>query len=191
MADRHRVCPWWMGYMMMSPLRRRRQDPDTILSPYVREGMRAVEIGPGMGYFTIPLARMAGKGGSVTAVDIQEKMLSSLRARARRAGVDTRIECVLASPGSLCLGRDGTSYDFALAFGVVHEVTDHASFFSELHAALRPGALFLMADPPMRLLPDEYEAALTIAANAGFEKTGEPVIARSRTALLRKTGGPC
>ncbi|MBN2189453.1 MAG: class I SAM-dependent methyltransferase [Chitinispirillaceae bacterium] len=189
MADRHRVFPWWMGYLLMGPLRRMRQDPDTILSPYVREGMRALEIGPGMGYFTIPLARIAGENGAVTAVDIQEKMLSSLKKRARRAGVDKRITCVLASPGSLNLGRGGASYDFALAFGVVHELPGHAAFFRELGAALRPGALFLMADPPSRFLQDEYDAALTIAANAGFEKTGEPVIARSRTALLRKTGG--
>jgi 2-polyprenyl-3-methyl-5-hydroxy-6-metoxy-1,4-benzoquinol methylase len=190
MADRHRVCPWWMGYMLMSPVRRMKQDPAKILSPYVREGMRALEIGPGMGYFTIPLARMVGDGGMVTAVDIQEKMLSSLKKRARRAGVDGRIGCVLASQGSLCLDKAEQPYDFALAFAVVHELPDHAAFFRELNAALRPGAMFMMADPPMRFLQDEYEAALMTAAAAGFEKTGEPVIARSRTALLKKTGGP-
>jgi 2-polyprenyl-3-methyl-5-hydroxy-6-metoxy-1,4-benzoquinol methylase len=190
MADRHRVCPWWMGYMLMSPLRRLRQDPLKILSPYVREGMRVLEIGPGMGYFTLPLARLVEEGGSVTAVDIQEKMLSSLGKRACRAGVARRIELKLASQGSLCLDKGGTPYDFALAFGVVHEVPDQTALFRELNAALKPDALLLMADPLSRFLPEEYTRALKNAFEAGFIKTGEPVIYRSRTALLQRSAGP-
>ena len=133
---------------------------------------------------------MAGDGGVVTVVDIQDKMLAALGRRAERTGMRQRIELKRASRDSLCLDKAGPPYDFALAFAVVHELPDHAAFFREIHAALRPGALFLMADPPTRFLQDEYDTALKIAADAGFEKTGEPVIARSRTALLKKTGVP-
>jgi len=42
----HRVCPWWIGYLLASPLRRwLGQDPAKILSPYVREGMTILEPG--------------------------------------------------------------------------------------------------------------------------------------------------
>ncbi len=52
-----KVCPWWAGYFLASPLRQLFQDPAKILAPYVREGMTVLEPGPGMGFFTLELAR--------------------------------------------------------------------------------------------------------------------------------------
>ena len=84
----NRVCPWWIGYLLASPLRRwLGQDPAKILSPYVREAMTVLEPGPGMGFFTIPLARLVGPSGRVIAVDLQPKMIESLKRRASKAGV--------------------------------------------------------------------------------------------------------
>ena len=187
MPDNNHVCPWWMGYFLVNPMRRLRQNPDDIVSPYVKEGMRVVEVGPGMGYFTIPMARLVGDEGKVTAIDIQERMLSALEKRAKRAGVRQRIELKLAAPDSLRL--DGTIlYDFALAFGVVHEVPDQAVFFRELSAALKPQAMMLMADPSSRFPREHYERALSIAGEAGFRKIDEPKIWKSTTALLQKNG---
>ena len=51
----HRVCPWWMGYLLMCPLRRLGQNPDRMLAPFVATGMTVMEVGPGMGFFTLPL----------------------------------------------------------------------------------------------------------------------------------------
>ena len=39
----HRVCPWWLGYWLICPLRRRGQNPAGILAPHVHEGMTALE----------------------------------------------------------------------------------------------------------------------------------------------------
>jgi len=84
----NRVCPWWLGYFLASPVRRWAQgDPAHILSPYVREGMTVLEPGPGMGFFTIPLAHLVGTSGRVVAVDLQPKMLAALKRRAAKAGV--------------------------------------------------------------------------------------------------------
>jgi predicted methyltransferase len=59
-----RICPWWLGYFLASPLRRwLRHDPTKILAPYVREGMTVFEPGPGMGFFTLELARRVGASG--------------------------------------------------------------------------------------------------------------------------------
>jgi len=76
-----RVCPWWLGYLLASPVRRLLQDPRKLLGPYVREGMTVLEPGPGMGFFTLEIARLVGPSGRVVAVDIQPRMLSSLRRR--------------------------------------------------------------------------------------------------------------
>ena len=78
------VCPWWLGYFFASPVRRLIENPEQLLGPYIREGMTILEPGPGMGFFTLPMAEMAGPKGRIVAVDIQDKMLGGLR---RRAGV--------------------------------------------------------------------------------------------------------
>ena len=68
MPHHSHVCPWWIGYFLASPLRRRIHNPDRILAPYVRSGMRILEIGPGMGFFTIPMAGMVGAEGRIIFV---------------------------------------------------------------------------------------------------------------------------
>jgi ubiquinone/menaquinone biosynthesis C-methylase UbiE len=49
--------------------------------------MTVLAPGPGMGFFTIPLARLVGPSGRVIAVDLQPKMIESLKRRASKAGV--------------------------------------------------------------------------------------------------------
>ena len=97
------VCPWWIGYLLVSPLRRFFHDPDQILEPYVLEGMTVLEIGPGMGYFSLSLARLVGKAGRILCVDVQEKMLQQLKKRAGKANLLERIVIVRASDDSLHL----------------------------------------------------------------------------------------
>ena len=81
----HRVCPWWLGRILASPLRRLMYDPANILAPYVREGMTILEPGPGMGFFTLELARRVSACGRVVAVDIQPRMLDGLKRRAAKS----------------------------------------------------------------------------------------------------------
>jgi ubiquinone/menaquinone biosynthesis C-methylase UbiE len=79
-----RVCPWYIGYLLANPLRRLVQDPEIIVVPHIREGMKVLEIGPGMGFFTIPMANRVGDGGRVVCIEVQQKMLKGLRKRASR-----------------------------------------------------------------------------------------------------------
>lgn len=60
-----RVCPWWLGYLLASPLRRLMVDPKKLLAPYVHEGMTVLEPGRGMGFFTLELARLVDASGRV------------------------------------------------------------------------------------------------------------------------------
>lgn len=92
------VCPWWIGYFLASPIRRISFDPRKILAPFVSEGMTVLEPGPGMGFFTLELARAVGPKGRVVAVDVQAKMLAALERRARRAGL-SRPHRMQAGPG--------------------------------------------------------------------------------------------
>ena len=182
-----RVCPWWMGYWLASPMRRLwMQTPEELLAPYVREGMTALEPGPGMGFFTLPMARMVGPAGRIVAVDIQAKMLESLRRRAARAGLHTRIDTRLAQPDSMGVRDLSGAVDFVLAFAVVHELPSIAVFFSEAAAALRPGGLLLLAEPGGHVEPEMFNKELETGRRAGLEPLAQPDIRHTRAALLQK-----
>lgn len=97
----HRVCPWWLGYLLVNPLRRLVQNPVALLQPYVAEGMTVLEPGPGMGFFTLDLARLVGPAGRVIAIELQPRMLEALRRRAQRAGLGGRVEVRAAERDTL------------------------------------------------------------------------------------------
>ncbi len=182
----HRFCPWWIGYLLASPVRRLWQDPRRILSPFVREGMTVLEPGPGMGFFTLELARLVGPSGKVVAVDLQTRMLDALRRRARKAGLLERVETRQAGDDGLGVGDLAGRVDFALAFAMVHEVPDGARFFAELAAAVRPGGRVLLAEPRGHVQEPAFAATLDLAAQHGFTAVGRPVIASSHAALLER-----
>jgi len=180
----HRVCPWWLGYFLVTPLRRLWQDPLKILSPYLTTGARVLEPGPGMGFFTLDLARLVGPTGRVIAIDLQPKMLDALRRRAQRAGLEGRIETRRASESSLEVDDLAGEVDFALAFAVVHELADVSAFFRDVAKALVPGGRLLVAEPRGHVSEEELAKSLESAAAAGLRLAERPAIRGSRTALL-------
>ncbi len=179
-----RVCPWWVGYFLVSPLRRLVQDPAALLRPFVREGMTVLEAGPGMGFFTLEAARLAGPRGRVVAVDLQPRMLAALRRRAERAGLADRIETRLARQDALAVGDLAGKVDLALALLVVHELPDAGRFFAELRATLAPGGKVLFAEPSGHVGPAAFEESLAAAARAGLRRSPGPRMWRSLTAVL-------
>lgn len=183
-----RVCPWWLGYFLTSPLRRwlMREDPAQILAPYVREGMTVFEPGPGMGFFTLELARRVGAPGKVVAVDLQPKMIAGLKRRAAKAGLLDRIEMRVARPESLGVDDLVGRVDFTLAYALVHEMPDSAKFFRQVAAVSKAGALLLLAEPSGHVKAEEFEAELKQAGEAGFVIAGRPAVPHSRAVLLRK-----
>ena len=183
----NRVCPWWLGYFLASPIRRWGQgNPTDILSPYVREGMTVLEPGPGMGFFTIPLARLVGASGRVVAVDLQPKMIASLKRRAAKAGVLDRIDARISLADTMALDDLAGKVDFTLAFAMVHEFPDAQRFFAEVARASKPGASLLLAEPRGHVNDEKFEVELAAAAAAQFELTARPVIRRSHAAELAR-----
>jgi ubiquinone/menaquinone biosynthesis C-methylase UbiE len=182
----HDVCPWWLGYFLASPIRKLRHDPARILEPYVREGMTVLEPGPGMGFFTLEIARRIGAAGRVIAVDVQQKMLDSLRRRAERKGVSDRIELRLATSDALGISDLIKKVDFVLAFAVVHEMPDAEKFFADSFASLKPGGKLLFSEPSDHITAQEFDRSLSLAKRVGFYLNGSPTIRSSISAELVK-----
>jgi ubiquinone/menaquinone biosynthesis C-methylase UbiE len=182
----HGVCPWWIGYWLASPIRKLRHNPVSILAPFVHEGMTVLEPGPGMGFFTLEMARMVGKSGRIIAIDIQPKMLRGLSRRAQRKGVRGLIELRLADSFSLRTSDLNESVDFVLAFAVVHELPDSGLFFRESYGVLRPGGKLLFSEPAHHIERSEFAKSLDSARLAGFEVESMPTIKSNLSALLAK-----
>jgi ubiquinone/menaquinone biosynthesis C-methylase UbiE len=180
----HLVCPWWIGWLLASPLRRLWQDPARILAPWVREGMTVLEPGPGMGFFTLEAARRVGPAGRVVAVDLQPQMIAGLRRRARRAGVEARIDARVAGAASLGVEDLVGKVDLVLAFAMVHELPDAEAFFREVRRALAPGGKLLLAEPAGHVPAADFDVTLAAAGRAGFCAEPGPEVARCRTAVL-------
>jgi SAM-dependent methyltransferase len=178
------ACPPWLGYLLLSPLRRWLQDPAAIVAPLVRAGATVLEPGPAMGFFTLELARRVGPSGRVIAVDVQPKMLEALVRRARKAGVVERIETRLAAGEGLGVEDLGGAVDLVFAFSVVHEMPSQESFFREARAALKVGGHLFLSEPSGHVSPTDFAKTVERAQRAGFAVADRPRIRISHTALL-------
>ena len=175
-------CPAWLSFTLTNVFRRMAHDPTRILSPFLRDGDTAVDIGCGPGFFTVPMARMVGDRGLVVAVDIQQDMLDRTRRRAERAGVAGRIRLHLAAEDSLGLDL---KTDFALVFWMAHEVDRLERFFGEILAALKPDGRLLLVEPRVHVPERRYAEIVAAAVSAGFTPHETGPVRLSRAALLR------
>jgi ubiquinone/menaquinone biosynthesis C-methylase UbiE len=177
----NRVCPWWFIGSFDNPLRRYFQDPEQILGGLVAPGQTVVDLGCGMGYFTIPLARLVGESGRVIAVDLQAQMLCGVQRRAARASLQTRIQLHQCQANTLDLHKP---VDFALAFWMVHEVRDKPRFLQEVADLLKPTARFLLVEPKLHVSQAAFHRTVELARAAGLQPCAEPAIGFSQAVLF-------
>ena len=178
--DEH-ICPWWCCFTFDNFLRKLFHNPEKILRPYVAEGNTVLDIGPGMGYFSIPLAILVGEKGKVIAADVQPEMLKALQKRAKKSGVEQQIMTHLCKTDSLGLN---TQVDFILAFWMVHEVPNRLAFFEEIKSLLKPSGKFLLSEPILHVNQAMFEKTVKTAESVGLVLKEKPKISLSRSALF-------
>jgi ubiquinone/menaquinone biosynthesis C-methylase UbiE len=180
------VFPAWAGRFLANPLWKLYQNPATIIGGHIGAGDFVLEVGPGMGFFTLPMARLVGESGNVLAVDVQEAMLRVLADRAARASLAGIVMTKLCSAASLDLADYAGRADFALLFAVVHEIPDKADLFGQTFRTLKRGGKALMAEPLGHVSEDGLKTSVGIAEEAGFRAIGNPAIRGCRSVLLEK-----
>ena len=180
------ICPVWLGYLLANPLRKLVQDPAKILNPYIASGMTALDIGPGMGFFSLPMAEMVGAQGKIICVDLQEGMLKRLQARAQNAGLASRIETRICQEHSLGLNDLNGAIDFTLAFAVVHEIPDADRVFAEIAVALKPAGKLLVSEPSFHVSAQNFEKTIALAKQAGLRVIATPRIRGGQSVTLEK-----
>ena len=180
-----RVRPWWLVHTFDNPLRRLVQKPEGILRGIVQPGEHCLDLGCGFGYFTMPMARIVGSSGTVTAADLQSEMLAGVKRRAEKAGLVSRIR--LREVDDSGLHFEG-AFDFVLAFWMLHEVPDQAVVLGQICRALRPGGRFLLVEPKGHVKVAAFDCTIQIAQKAGLVRVRQPKVAFSR-AILMTNGG--
>ena len=177
------LCPPFFCFAFDNFLRRFVQNPERILKPYIKSGWTVLDVGPGMGYFSIPMAKMVGVGGKVIAADLQKEMLAALQKRAIKAGVDDRIKMHQSSTDKIGV-KD--PLDFCLAFWMVHEVKDRAGFINEISGLLKKDGLFLIAEPLGHVSRASFSATVELAERTGLKVIARPRIFLSSAVLLKR-----
>ncbi len=177
------TCPWWLLFTFDNPLRKWIHDPVKILQPFVHPGDSSLDVGCGMGYFTLALAELTGKDGRVFAADLQPQMLAGLRRRAANAGLLDRIQLIRSTKSGI--GID-TKVDFALAFWMVHEVKLTEAFLVELAEHLRPGGKLLIVEPVIHVSAEDFDHTVNLCRKIGLNPVEKPSIRFSRAIVLMK-----
>jgi ubiquinone/menaquinone biosynthesis C-methylase UbiE len=141
-------CPYGQRFWVDAPhpfiTRRRLLD---ILAPTA--GEQLLELGPGTGYYSLPVAHDLN-GGRLCIADIQQQMLDHTMRRATEAGL-SNIEPTRADARALPFGSD--AFDGAFTVTVLGEVPDPDQALRELARVLKPSGRLvvgeLFGDPHM------------------------------------------
>jgi SAM-dependent methyltransferase len=184
--EKKHVCPYWMGYFLVNPLRKLMHNPLRMLGTYIRPGMTVIDYGSAMGFFSIPLAKMVGEKGKVFCFDIQDKMLEKLISRAMKARVGEIIVPRLITNHGNSNQMANQTADFTLLFAVAHEVPEKAHLFSFLSSKMKINALLLFAEPRGHVNDESFRQSVLLAEKAGFRKVRDPAIRKSHAILLEK-----
>ncbi len=157
-------------------------DPQRIAGYFgILPGMKIADFGSGAGYFTIFLAKAVGESGMVTAIDVLDTALETLRAKAKAEGL-RNIETAranLETPGGS--GLDSDSQDIVLLANILFQSQKKAEIVTEAKRTLKPSGSLIVIDwrkgtngfgPPdnLRTSPEEMR---TLVVDKGFQAVGE------------------
>jgi ubiquinone/menaquinone biosynthesis C-methylase UbiE len=107
-------------------------------------GSRVLEIGPGTGYYSLPVAEWLGPTGRLQLVDVQPQMLDHVSHSARRRGLDDRIGLTVTDARSLPF--EPASFDAAYLVMVLGEIPDQLAALAELARVVRPGGRIVVGE---------------------------------------------
>lgn len=137
-----------MGYRAAGWLERPEREKEEGLTKLVKAleiepGMVVADIGCGSGRISEMISPLVGPKGKVLAVDIQDEMLSLVRARAKQKNL-TNIETVLSTVKSPKLEPE--SVDLAFMVDVYHEFNYPYEMTLKLSRALKPGGRLVFVE---------------------------------------------
>jgi ubiquinone/menaquinone biosynthesis C-methylase UbiE len=178
------TCPVWLGRLLASPLRRLLENPAKLVLPLVGPDTQVLELGPAMGFFSLPVAQALGRDGKLICVDVQEGMLTRLRRRLEKRGLAARTELRLCTQDNLGLADLEGRCDLVLALHVVHETAAPAETIRALARCLKAGGRLLLIEPPGHCSPEVFQSEVDAALGAGLQRTPHPFAEGRKNLML-------
>ena len=131
---------------MNDPARDAWQRPHAVIQSLdIASGSRVADLGAGGGYFTFPLAQAVGPEGKIYAVDIDKRSLHVIREEAaKRGGLPSNVELILASPEDPRLPQNGV--DLIFTCNTYHHLSNRSLYMRSLARYLRPGGRLAIID---------------------------------------------
>jgi predicted methyltransferase len=125
---------------------------DVIQALNLHEGSVVVDLGSGVGYFTLKLSPLVGKNGGVVAEDIRQESLVFLRIRAFLRG-EHNVEIIRGEIDDPRLPKDFA--DAVLISNTYHELTEPNLILHHVADSLKPGARLVIVDRGPRSTSEE------------------------------------
>ena len=137
--------------------REQEEHPEQMLDALkIPKGATVADVGAGVGYTSLRLARRVGREGVVYATDLQPEMLKMLASYAKEDGVENvkPVLCTATDP-KLPAGK----IDLILMVDVYHECSDPVATLKGLRTALKPGGRLVLVefraeDPDVPIKPE-------------------------------------
>ena len=154
--------------------RRENLPPEIILRKAgLKSDHHLIDIGCGVGYFSIPAAKIVNSNGKVYALDTSEEMTEFLTAELNTSGIEN-VEVLKSTEYGFPLA--GETGDMLLMSMVLHEVEDKKRFLQEARRTLKPSGKILIIEwdkketeqgPPLKHRLDTRETK-SYLLQAGF-----------------------
>jgi ubiquinone/menaquinone biosynthesis C-methylase UbiE len=130
-------CPFSDSWILEIPVRALRAGAKRILGLFgLRPGERVLEIGPGIGYYSLEAARMIGPTGLLVCLDIQREMLETVR---RKAAGLAASSILFVRADALRLPFRAGAFDRTILITVLGELPDRPRALAGVGRVLRPG----------------------------------------------------
>jgi SAM-dependent methyltransferase len=174
---------------LVRPERVAEENPDGALDAMnIKPGMTIADLGSGVGYMTLRMAKRVGPTGKIYGVDLQPGMLAELEKNAKAQNI-TNVIPVLGEPADPKLPAG--QIDMILMVDVYHEVSQPQAMVRKIREALKAnGRLILLEyraeDPSIPINPEHKMTVEQVRAEIepeGF-KLQKPIETLPRQHLL-------
>jgi ubiquinone/menaquinone biosynthesis C-methylase UbiE len=106
-------------------------------------GERVLEIGPGVGYYTLDLAEWVGPEGKVEIFDLQQEFLDHTSRRAAERGL---ANVVPTQGDATALPYEDGSMDAVVLTAVLGEIPDPVAALRQIQRVLKPGGRLVVGE---------------------------------------------
>ncbi len=152
------VFPHQWAFTLLLPLRNIFLSPKQLIKRLeLKENLTVLELGPGPGYFSIPVARKL-KNGRLILADIQQEMLGYAKKRIEKRKLDN-VEYYLCNGKTFNFNNN--SFDIIYMVTVIGEVENKNEYIKEFYRMLKPDGILSiseLAGDPDKMTIDELKS---------------------------------